>query len=42
MVLLFGSTYGSKVVIMEEDTDVEGRVGVDVRETVTRGEGVNS
>ena len=39
MVLLFGSVYGSKVVIMEEDTDVE--VGVGVRETSIRGKGVD-
>ena len=30
MVLLFGGIYGSKVVILEEDTDVEVGVGVSV------------
>ena len=39
MVLLFGGIYASKVVIIEEDTDVEG--GVDVKETSTRGEGAD-
>ena len=38
-VLLFVGIYGSKVVIIEEDTDVE--VGVGVREKSTRGEGVD-
>ena len=33
VVLLFGSIYGSKLVIMEKHTDVEVRVGVGVRET---------
>ena len=28
MVLLFGGIYGSKVVVLEEDTDVEVTVGV--------------
>ena len=37
MILLFEDIYGSKVVIMEEDTDIE--VGVGVRETDMRGEG---
>ena len=37
MVLLFGGIYGSNVVIIEEDTDVKGRVGVS--ETGTRGGG---
>ena len=37
MVLLFGSIYGSNVIIIEKDTDVEGMVGV--RETGTRGDG---
>ena len=39
MVLLFGDIYGSKVVILEEDTDVEEEVGV--RKTGIRGEGVD-
>ena len=34
MVLLFRGIYGSKVVMLEEDTDVEVRVDVDLRETV--------
>ena len=41
MVLLYGDIYGSKVVIIEEDRDVEGGVGIGVRETGTRGEGVD-
>ena len=28
MVLLFGSVYESKIIIIEEDTDVEGEIGV--------------
>ena len=39
MVLLFGGTYGSKMVITEEDTDVKGKIGVGVMETGTRGGG---
>ena len=30
MVLLFGSLYGSKMVILKEDTDVEVGIGVGV------------
>ena len=36
---LVSSIYGSKVVVMKED--VEERVGVHVRETGTRGKGVD-
>ena len=39
MALLFGGLYDSKVVIMEEDTDVE--VGVGAKKTGRRGEGVD-
>ena len=39
MALLLGGIYSSKMVILEEDTDV-GRVSV--REKSTRGEGVDS
>ena len=38
MVLLFGCIYGSKVVIIKEDTDVEGGVGVGVSVTGGREE----
>ena len=36
MILPFGGVYNSKVVIIEEDTDVEGGFGVGVRETEAR------
>ena len=42
MVLSFRGIYGSKVVIIEEDTDVEGEVGVSVgvwKTGITRGAG---
>ena len=39
MVLLFVGIYRSKMVIIEEDTDVKGGVGV--KETGTRDEGVD-
>ena len=39
MVLLFGGIYDSKVVIIEEETDVEGGLGIGVREIGTRGGG---
>ena len=41
MVLLLRGIYGSKVVILEEDTDVGGGIGVGVREIGTRGEGID-
>ena len=39
MVLDFGGIYGSKVVIIEKDTDLERGVGVVVREIGRRGDG---
>ena len=39
VILLFGGIYGSKVVIIEEDTNVEGGVDVSVKEIGTRGGG---
>ena len=41
MVLLFGNIYSSKVVIMEEDTDVEVGVGVGVKKRAIRGKDVD-
>ena len=36
MVLLLLSIYGSKVILIEEDIDVEGGIDVDVKESGTR------
>ena len=41
MVLLFGCIYGSKVIIVEGDTDVEGGIGVGVQEIGKRGGGTD-
>ena len=41
MVLVVGDIHSSKAVIVEEDIDVEGRVGVGASETGTRGGGRN-